>query len=695
MKPEEERERASIARDLQSTDEEVRRLAVERSGLLPADSVVPRLVECLGDASWRVRKAAVERLAAWSDADQVVSALVAALADGENPGRRNAAVDALVRRGAAALSRLIEATRGGDADVRKFAVDALAGIGDSRATQALVERLRDSDANVRASAADALGALGGPLAVDALCDAARSSDQDPLVRFSALHALAALDTPVPARELQGALADPMLRPVALQVIGRVPDDEEAAQALLKGLEGPARAVREAAIRSLLRLLGRSDHLESELLLARIRERVEAQPAIVSAAIERLSEADLPTRLALVQFLGAVQASPAAVAVLLAARDEALEQIALAALESMGEPAVSAIDEVWSDLEPDARRTACAAFGRATGARSADRLCEALEDSDPPVRVAAARSLAVRAPAAAVPLLLRGLERTALDAEGELPEDERTALTEALVAIARGGACDRVIEALRATLSGAGEPVRVAVASVLGGIGRPEDADLVGLLLKDASAAVRRAAVEALARLEPGKARESLRLAIGDESADVRAAAARALTGSHRADAIANLCRLAADEDVRVRATAVAALVASGGPDAPGEVRSVAESSFDTACGDVPSVALAAVEAASRAGGPLALRTVRLLERTEPELLREVMRCLCRHADASALEALIPLVGHADWSVRGEAIEVLAERTLRRAAPAILRRLEMEQDEFVRSVALRALARLEG
>ncbi len=40
-------------------------------------------------------------------------------------------------------------------------------------------------------------------------------------------------------------------------------------------------------------------------------------------------------------------------------------------------------------------------------------------------------------------------------------------------------------------------------------------------------------------------------------------------------------------------------------------------------------------------------------------------------------------------------EVLAERTLRRAAPAILRRLEMEQDEFVLSVALRALARLEG
>jgi HEAT repeat protein len=695
MSAEESRERSSIARDLASPDEEVRRLAVERTALLPADEVVPRLVECLGDASWRVRKAAVERLSAWADGDAVVVALVAALADGENPGRRNAAVDALVRRGAAAMPRLIEATRVGDADVRKFAVDALAGIGDARATQALVERLRDGDANVRASAADALGALGGPLAIDALCEAARSSDQDPLVRFSALHALAALDTPVPARDLQGALSDPMLRPVALEVIGRVADDDEAVQALLKGLEGPARAVREAAIRSLLRLMGRCDGAEADRLMARIRDRVASQAGIVSAAIERLGEADLPTRLALVQFLGAVRASTAAVAVLLAGRDEALEPIALGALEAMGEPAVTALDEVWSDLEPDARRTACAFFGRASGARSVERLCEALEDADPPVRVAAARSLVTRAPSQAVPILVRRLERSAMDAERDLSEDERGAVTDALVAIARSGACERVIESLRSALGGASEPVRVAVASVLGAIGRSRDADLVGLLLKDASAAVRRAAVEALARLEPGSARESLRLAIGDESADVRAAAARGLAHSTGSEAIEDLRRLAADEDVRVRATAVGALVGGGGPDAAAERRSAAEAQFDLATGDAAAVALAAVEAASRAGGPLALRVVRLLERPEPELLREVMRCLCRHADSAALESLIPLVGHADWSVRGEAMEVLAERGLRRAAPAILRRLEMEQDEFVRSVALRALARLEG
>lgn len=695
MSDSDERERGAIARDLQSADEEVRRLAVERSALLAQAEVVPRLVECLGDPSWRVRKSAVERLAAWPDADAVAAALCAALADGENPGRRNAAVDALVRRGPAALPRLLATLRDPDADVRKFAVDALAGIGDARAAQALIESLRDADTNVRASAADALGAVGGGAATLALCEAARSSDQDALVRFSALHALAALDAPVSARELSGALADPMLRPVALEVIGRVADDEDAVQALLKGLEGPARAVREAAMRSLLRLLGRRDDAAAEDLLRRIRERVAAQPSISDAAVERLGEADLPTRLALLQFLGAVRHSQAAVAVLLSARDEALEQIAQGALEAMGAPAEAAIDEVWSDLERDARRAACGFFGRAAGARSGERLCEALEDADPSVRVAAARSLAARALPQAVPMLMRRLELSVAEAERELSEDELAAVADALVAIARAGADERVIGALRACLAGAAEPVREAVASVLGRVGRGRDADLMELLLKDASAPVRRAAVEALARLEPGSARESLRLAIGDESAEVRAAAARALGHGAGAEALADLHRLAADEDARVRATAVRALIAGAGADADDTRRASALTHFDAACDDTALVALAAVEAAARAGGALALRAARLLERPEPELLREVIRCLGEHADGGALELLIPLVGHADWSVRAEAVEVMAERSLVRAAPAILRRLEVEQDEFVRSVALRALARLEG
>ena len=54
-----------------------------------------------------------------------------------------------------------------------------------------------------------------------------------------------------------------------------------------------------------------------------------------------------------------------------------------------------------------------------------------------------------------------------------------------------------------------------------------------------------------------------------------------------------------------------------------------------------------------------------------------------------------MTAHPDWSVRAEAIEVLSERGVARALPAIHHRLDLEQDEFVRTVILRALERLEG
>ena len=79
-----ERDRASVVRDLQSPDYEVRRLAVERVSAIPVDEGLPLLVERLGDADWRVRKAAIERLIACPEVGAVARELIGALADGEN-----------------------------------------------------------------------------------------------------------------------------------------------------------------------------------------------------------------------------------------------------------------------------------------------------------------------------------------------------------------------------------------------------------------------------------------------------------------------------------------------------------------------------------------------------------------------------------------------------------------------------------
>jgi len=162
-----DRDRANVLEDLRDADPEVRRLAVERIDALDDGEALAHLVARLGDPDWRVRKATVQRIATRPDPDETSQRLIAALADGENPGRRNSAVEALVAIGARALAALMAACEDADADVRKFVVDALAGIGSEAATAALIARLADPDSNVRAAAADALHVIaqGGERAV--------------------------------------------------------------------------------------------------------------------------------------------------------------------------------------------------------------------------------------------------------------------------------------------------------------------------------------------------------------------------------------------------------------------------------------------------------------------------------------------------------------------------------------------------
>jgi HEAT repeat protein len=472
--------------------------------------------------------------------------------------------------------------------------------------------------------------------------------------------------------------------------------------LLKSLVASGRARREAAMRSLLRLLSQLDGAAADRLVERVRTVCGGAPTVVRGAVDRLAAADLSTRLVLVQFLGLLRAPAAAVPVLLAGRDEALAEVAEAALASMGDVAEEAIDAAFAELDADARRAACAVFGRTRGRSGASRLVALLDDRDPTLRASAARAVGERQLVEALPVLVGRLERLGIDEDLEELEEERLAVTQALVALAgapEGEGSDprvaaRVIEMLTSMLSGAAESVRLAVATVLGCIGRHEDVDVVELLLKDASDRVRRAAVEALAHLEPGLAVEPLRLALADESPAVRISAARAL-GASRSDAVfEDLSRLAADEDARVRATAVGAIVRRFAEHDEPDRRAAALGLLHRACEDEAPVALAAIEALREIGGASAAYVLPLLRRGEPELVHEAVRCVGSHGGTRELEELIPLVSHPDWSVRAEAIQVLAERRVKKSVPAILRRLEVEQDEFVRGQTLRALEGLE-
>jgi len=691
-----EAERDSILAGLGSPDEEVRRLSVEQLRLLPAPEAVTSLVECLGDESWRVRKAAVGRLVAYGEEAGVEERLIECLADGESPGRRNSAFETLVNLGPQRIPRLVRALSSPDVDVRKLVVDALASIGHADAREPLVRTLVDPDVNVRAAAAEALGVIGEDSEVDDLLRVATTDAEDLLVRASALGALARLGARLPVERLAAMLDRPTLRPAVLDLVGHAGGDE-AVDLLLKGLSTSGPSGRAAATAALLRIFGSRDGAEADALRRRIVATGAADGSLVEWCCERLSTADLVGRMATISFLGLLGDPRAIVPILRAGRDEALGELADSTLEAMGEHAPSVLDDVWDELEVDLRCRASAVLGRVGGVVAERLLRAGLSGADPALRCESALALAAGGFFGCLPDLVRRLEQAAAEDDLEA-EEEVSVIVRAIVDLASheragDGAFDvELAELLSHRLENATVAVRLAIAQVLARVGRAADRDLIASLLKDESPAVRRAAVLALARFEFAAVREPLTIALGDESTMVRTAAGVALGAFEGEEATRLLERLMDDEDTRVAAVAIRAFGELHGR--LGESRDEIYASLVGPLSGSPIVALAGIEALTEIGGAGAAELASgALSRLEPDVVRAAVGCVGTHGDEHALAELIALVSHGDWSVRAEAIETLARRGCRKSLPGMLRRLEVEDDAFVRESLMRGMDRL--
>lgn len=690
-------ERTAILDGLESSDGELRRLAVEQLLRLPFEEAARHLVAKLGDDVWRVRKAAVERIVRLRDHLPVQDMLVDSLADGENPGRRNSAFEALVGCGARVTARLVEEIGNRDVDVRKLVIDALAAIGDPVAREPLSAAIADEDPNVRAAAAEALGVVGGDREISDLLRVAVEPEEDILVRLSSLRALARMEAEVAAASLGDTLDDSLLRPAAFELLG-LSEDPAAIDLLIKGLGCGSRAGREAAMAAILRCLGRLDGAEALALCDRLRDCAASNEKIVEVGCERLEGADLPTRMVLVQFLGLLDDPRVVLPMLAVGRDEALQELADHTLEGFGSLLPAALEANWGDLDLDLKRRACAVLGRIGHPRCEALLVDGLGASDPDLRSRAAAALAEGGFFGRLPDLVRSLESAAAGEDDGGEEVE--GLVAAIVELAQrsessqSGIDVHVIEVLASRLGGAPEPVRLAIARVLAELGREQDQDVLGYLQRDESAQVRRAAVRALARFDFETSRDAIRLALGDESATVRIAAAGVLGEAEDGRASAELAALMIDEEPRVMAVAVRAVgrlhrrlggslheaYALLGPALEGEA----------------IVALAGLEALLEVGGtPAGQLAFSALEHSESEVVRAAIACVGAHGEPPLLESLFELVAHEDWSVRAEAVQVLADRAFPKALPVLLRRLDKEEDPFVREAVLRAIRRLEG
>ena len=660
---------------LQSQDTERRRAAVrEVRNLQSTDRRAHGfLMTAVADSDWRVRREAVEACLAVGPQSALLDDLVAAAAQGENVGLRNAAIESLSRLGPEAVTRLRTALRDSRGGARKFYIEALGETGSPEVVGDIVGLLNDSDPNVAAAAMDALARIGGEEAQRALRE--RLDSDNAFQRMAALDGLYRTGARLPWSALAPLLDDRLARRAAIPLLGRC-GDAKALEPLVGLLEGGVSRVASPTVVALAELVVELGFDATQSILLGLT--ADGRHRIRSA----LRDGDLATkRAASMLALLAQDVFALSGVVKLASQDhltpkgvEALRRWGAEAVPHLlrlialpGSPGNTAL-EIGAELGRDAAGPAIddlrAALRAAIESNESARIRAGLRglvwfaeasDAEQLFRVAASGSKEVRQAAADAALALVRREPSALGPLEQIGLETAPggAVLAPLVAELRG---ESGFEQLQAGTAAEDPQVRRACIAALGQIGDARAAELVAFALSDENVDVRITAARVLGRLRlpdgsaPGV--DALLSALTGEDA-VRAAAARALGELCEPRATPLLAEMVTHPAVAVAAAALEALAAIGDDSLQQHV-----------------------EAA--------------LSHPDPEVVKQAMRGAARLPADSAHRLLGVGLRHGSWHVR-----VLAARLLGEAgAPGrdlLHQALIEEADPMVRDAIAEALA----
>lgn len=660
-------------------DEETRYQAV--AALDPGDAGDRDvLLERLGDPSWRVRSAAVERIAASPEPAGACAALLAVVSTGATVGARDAAATALSRLGPAVVPQLVERLGGDDPDLRQATAAILGVIADRRAVAPLTARLADRDPNVRAAAAEALGKIGGREALEALRAAADSDD--PTLRLGAVEALGQLGACVSAEQLERLLADRALRRPAYRLLGAC-EDAVALPFVLRGLCDPSRSVRDAALGALGRQRARRTASELAPLLAGVRAAAERDPGLADSWAAALGSEEPFVAIGGLAVLGAGGASRHVAAMLRLAEDERTRALAEEAVEALppGPELRAALADALPSLGQLSRLAALAALARLGSPAALESIVREASDPDAYAQSEAVAALGRIGDA-------RGVEPLA----GLLGDDAPAvagAASSALLRIARASPAARA--AVVATLRDrAGASPSAALYRTLGAAGEPEDLEVLRAGLRAEAAARRGAAAAAIASLArrglvSAAPLPELVAALADPAWPVRAAAARSLAELSRTvpevreavcvGALEALRAALRDAEPAVRAAAADALGACGRVELADDLAPLVAGAASPA-----PVVVAALHALVALGAAPAELVARAAAHPDPEVVKEAVLAAARLPGGEAI--VRAAAASPRWDVRQAAARALEVRGDRALAPEAARLAAAEPDPLV-------------
>ncbi len=670
-----------VRQRLADPEVEVRRRATQDIAALPAPESCELLLAALGDEDWRVRKEATVIAPRVEPRTAVVFAVARALAERDNIGLRNAAVEALVHIGPDAVPGAIDALSRLDADGRKLAVEVLAGAPTLSGMRTLAKAVADPDVNVVVAVAEALGKAS--LAGEEARDLATSTltrllaiEHAP-VRLAALEALRQLEAEVPWTSLEPLANDPLLRRNALAAAaGSLAP--RALRALAEAVADPSASLAHEAIVALGRSLEEAwgDDERLDVAAKTLRVSKEARARLRSVAQDA---SDPVARGAAVLALGLLR-DPDDVPVLAdALADDAVADRAEAALHLFGPEAIEPLLVAGRTAAPSLRGATISMLPALAPSDSEPLAAvrEALADPSPEVVAPALKSLAI----VGGPLDLAPVARHVASRDPKVAGVAQTALH----AIA-----SRHLEAARAMVGGAdphGDDARV-VAIVIDALARAgaserSDAELLTSALTHRDGVVRRAAIEALASIGGDEAAQAVTFSLADEESAVALAAIRALGRLGRAEQLAALA--ATTKDPMRLGTVLRALRDADPERAYAAARPLLRSRE-------PSIAAAAVEVVG--GVPLEGRVEALMSATDHEdheVVKLALAQLSATRDERAITALAAAIEHPADVVRRYAAELLGADCGSEAESILRSRLDRERSPDVRRAIMEALS----
>ena len=664
--------RETLSERLRSPDEETRRSAVVSLARLPLADVRDELFTAMGDASWRVRKEAVEAVVAGGAAPGIMEDLVGLLGSHDNAGLRNSAVEALERSGKLAVPVLCRYVGDDDHDVRKFVIDILGTIGDADAVPLLIAALDDDDPNVSAAAAENLGKIGDGEAVGPLVRSLAKPDI--WFRYTVLESLGKIGMPVPIDVIRPLAAENLLKKAVYDCIGAI-GDADAVPLLVEGLKERVKNSREAAAVALMKVRSRLSAVDGERLVDTPLAGLAGTP-YVDGLLASVETSDRGVKESLVRILGAIGDERSGPCLLHGCRDERLRSHCLAAFEKMGDTGACYLLAAFPGADTEERCFIAYLCGELRYRGSASLLRSGMAGDSPLLRRVCAQAAGKI-----------GLTDLVDDLVRLLDDSEQGVRESGVDALSRMADADRKrVQKVAADLacSDSAEKRRFA-AILLAGL---KDADRLSLLMKDEDAAVRKAAMNSLAELKTPAAVPHLIMALADEDADVRIASATALGEIGGEDVLTPLVLALKDEDLWVRCVALKSLGKLGDERA---APAIAEA-FAQGEG---LVLISALEALADIGGESVLKFLRQgLENSDEEVVKAAIELLSRRGDDWLDQYAGRLLSHPHWDVRRSFVTALAALRGVESLTLLRTALQTETDPLVREAITEIMGRFQ-